>query len=260
MNWKVIGQSVIGASHILNGKTCEDAINYQLIDLDNDEQALICFVSDGAGSASYAAIASRTSVEAGVNMITEMLTANIEIDSGSLYKIAENIYDKLKLLAEQAGEPLNEFSCTLLGFVILHCKACFLQIGDGAIVRNDESGYFTTLWWPQNGEYQNTTTFLIDDPGFRNLNVKIIDDTITEVAIFTDGIQLLALNNELEIVHQPFFNDLFKWLRKATNPEHISILNKKLGDYLSGNVINSRTDDDKTLLLATKITYDSLRI
>jgi hypothetical protein len=257
MIWKVIGQSVIGSSHIQSGKSCEDAIHYQIIELDDNEEALICFVSDGAGSAKFAAKASETAVERGVSIIEGLVSADIEISDQSLLELAENIYDNLKELAEQAQEPLNEFSCTLLGFIILPERACFLQIGDGAIIRNDGSGYFTHLWWPHNGEYQNTTTFLIDDPNFRNLKTKIIEENISEVAIFTDGLQMLALNNESESVHQPFFNDLFKWLRKASDDEHISILNNKLIDYLSGNTINNRTDDDKTLLLATKIKYDS---
>lgn len=102
----------------------------------------------------------------------------------------------------------------------------------------------------------NSTTFLIDDPNFRNLKTKIIEESIQEVAIFTDGLQMLTLNNESESVHQPFFKDLFKWLRMVSSEEHLSVLNGKLSAYLSGNVINSRTDDDKTLLLATRLNHD----
>jgi hypothetical protein len=137
--------------------------------------------------------------------------------------------------------------------VIFPNKACFLQVGDGAIIRNDGTGHFTWLWWPQNGEYQNTTAFLIDDPNFANLKTRVIEERIDEVAVFSDGLQMLALNNETETVHQPFFKDLFKWLRLAKENEHIAILDKKLADYLAGDIINNRTDDDKTLLLATRL-------
>jgi hypothetical protein len=53
-------------------------------------------------------------------------------------------------------------------------------------------------------------------------------------------------------VHQPFFANLFPALRRAENEEHLSILNERLAAYLSGDAINGRTDDDKTLLLATR--------
>lgn len=257
MIWKVIGQSVIGASHVQSGKACEDAVNYSIVNKNTDEEVLIGFISDGAGSASYAAKASEFTVQKSVRIVEEWLVNQIVIDENHLWELAENIYDSLDELARQHQVVLNEFSCTLLGFVILPERACFLQIGDGAIVRNNGNGHFNYIWWPHNGEYQNTTTFLIDDLNFRNLKIKIIEEKITEVAVFTDGLQMLALNNESESVHQPFFNDLFKWLKMANNEDHISILNNKLIDYLSSNTINSRTDDDKTLLLATKLKHDS---
>lgn len=256
MIWKVIAQSVIGTSHIAAGKTCEDAVHFCLAELPRGGEALICFVSDGAGSATYAAEASAAAVQQGTDIMRDWILAEKEIDDAALMELAEMIYDGLDTLAAEREVMLNEFSCTLLGYVILPEMACFMQIGDGAIVRNDGSGYFTHLWWPHNGEYQNTTTFLIDDPNLRNLKTKVIHESIAEVAIFTDGLQMLALNNETETVHQPFLNDLFKVLRMVENPEHIDILNNKLAGYLAGDTINSRTDDDKTLLLATRLTHD----
>lgn len=255
MIWKVIAQSVIGTSHVAAGKTCEDAVNFGLAELPGADEALICFVSDGAGSAAYAAVASALAVQQSTDIMRNWILAEKEIDDAALIELAETIYDQLDTLATEREALLNEFSCTLLGFVILPQKACFMQIGDGAIVRNDGSGYFTHLWWPHNGEYQNTTTFLIDDPNLRNLKTRIINESITEVAVFTDGLQMLALNNETETVHQPFLNDLFKVLRMVESPAHIEILNNKLSGYLAGDTINNRTDDDKTLLLATRLTH-----
>lgn len=255
MIWKVIGQSVIGSSHIQSGKTCEDAFDYRLVNLAGDEQALICFVSDGAGSALYAAEASQLAVKTGVKLLAEWIDEDKDIDDAALVELTELVYDELKADADEKAVQLNEFSCTLLGFIILPEKACFLQIGDGAIVRSDGSDGFTHVWWPHNGEYQNTTTFVIDDPNLPNLKTRIINESIFEVALFTDGLQMLALNNETESVHQPFFNDLFKVLRMTRSQEHIDILNGRLLGYLSGDVINSRTDDDKTLLLATRLNH-----
>lgn len=260
MIWKVIGQSVIGSSHVQSGKSCEDALHYDLVSLEIDEEALIGFVSDGAGSAKYAELASKLAVQKAVSFAKYILEKGDTITENHLLELAESIYDTLEEDAQNKQVALNEFSCTLLGFIILSDSACFLQIGDGAIVRNDGSGHYTHLWWPHNGEYQNTTTFLIDDPNFRNLKTKIIQGSIQEVAIFTDGLQMLTLNNESESVHQPFFKDLFKWLRMVKNEEHLTILNGKLSAYLSGNAINSRTDDDKTLLLATRLNHDGAEL
>nr|WP_121198387.1 hypothetical protein [Mucilaginibacter gracilis] len=83
----------------------------------------------------------------------------------------------------------------------------------------------------------------------------MLEETITEISVFTDGLQMLALDYESTTVHQPFFNDLMKWLRVAENSEQVDILNNKLNSFLNGDVINSKTDDDKTLLLATKLRH-----
>ena len=253
MIWKVIGQSVVGSSHVLVDRPCEDAISYRTIPLKTGDEVLVGFVSDGAGSAKYAAEASATAVKIGVELVLEMIAINVMINQRAALVIAENIFDNLKKQAEELGEPANEFSCTLLGFVIFPNKACFLQIGDGAIIRNDGTGHFTWLWWPQNGEYQNTTAFLIDDPNFANLKIRVIEERINEVAVFSDGLQMLALNTEEQNVHQPFFEPFFKYLRLADTTEKINVLNRKLAEYLNSALINERTDDDKTLFLATRV-------
>jgi len=252
MIWKVIGQSVIGSSHVNSGKTCEDAVHYKIFTIDKENEGLICFVSDGAGSAKYAAKAAEESVMKGVELAEKMITEGTDLNESNLLALAEQIYDHINSLAEIEEVPKNEFSCTLLGFVVLPDRAGFVQIGDGAIVRSDESGHLSTVWWPHNGEYQNTTAFLIDDFNLPHLKTRVIAESIVEIGIFTDGLQMLALNNETESVHQPFFNSLFPLLRRANQSEHISILNNRLIEYLSSDIINGRTDDDKTLLLATR--------
>ena len=252
MIWKIIGQSVIGTSHIQSGKTCEDAVYHKIASSDENSEVMICFVSDGAGSAKYAARAAEVSVQKGVEFAENIIFSKDQLTESNLIAVAEQIYDYLNTLAEEEQVPKNEFSCTLLGCVIFPDRTGFIQIGDGAIVRSVAGEHLRAVWWPHNGEYQNTTTFLIDDPNFPHLKTKVIDEAITEIGIFTDGLQMLTLNNETESVHQPFFNNLFPLLRRATEPDHIAILNNRLIDYLSGDIINNRTDDDKTLFLATR--------
>jgi hypothetical protein len=256
MIWKAIGQSVIGSSHTANGKGCEDASAFRQFELEEGGMALLSFVSDGAGSAKHAAEAAQAAVDIAVEFANGLLKGKVDWAEKHLIALAETVYEQLQMLSQQTGDELNEYSCTLLGCIILPQRACFIQIGDGAIVRNDGDGHFTTIWWPHNGEYQNTTAFLIDDPGFRHLKIKIIDERVDEIALFTDGLQMLALVNETESVHQPFFANLFKWLRQVEEPSHLDILDLKLTDYLSGELINNRTDDDKTLVLATRLRSD----
>ena len=248
MTWSAIGQSMAGTSHTAIDKPCEDALQYT----EAGDGVLLCLASDGAGSALYGGWAANYCTSKMLLRLSALVADNAEITAAAVFEIAEDIYDALTEEAAAMEMELNEFSCTLLGCVIGMDKSLFFQIGDGAIVRN-VGGYYTPVWWPENGEYQNSTTFVVDDPGLGNLKITVMDERVDEVAIFTDGLQLLALNTETETVHQPFFNDLFRYLRMAVDPEKVNILNDKLKGYLDGPAINARTDDDKTLFMATRV-------
>jgi hypothetical protein len=255
MRWKAIGKTIRGTSHVQSNKSCEDALAYVMVTSPLNQEVLVCCVADGAGSAKYAAEASSLVTNKAVDYLSKQIMTGNELSEADIISIAEQLYDELNKMAAQRNEPLNEFSCTFLGCVLFDAKSLFFQIGDGAIIRDDGNNNFVAFWWPQNGEYSNTTSFLIDDDNFSQLKIAVVEDSIQEVALFTDGLQLLTLNNESLSVHQPFFSGMFKWLRMATKEEDITILNRKLGEYLDSDTINSRTDDDKTLFMATRLSY-----
>lgn len=255
MMWKRIGKSVIGSSHTKNNKGCEDAVRYGLLPTGTGE-TLICCASDGAGSARYAAEASQLVTHTGFELLAEQVASGREITEAVLYKVAETLYDHLRNKAREEGVEINEFSCTFLGCVVQTGQAAFFQIGDGAMVRDDGNGNWVPIWLPQNGEYQNSTFFLSDNSNLQHLKTIILHEPVSEVAIFTDGLQLLALNMELGTVHPPFFAGMFRWLRMVETEEEQAILQEKLAAYLESDLINSRTDDDKTLFLATRHQHD----
>ncbi len=253
MIWRAIGQSATGTSHTAARKGCEDAVKYTVLPDKGDGGTLVCCVSDGAGSALYAASASTFTAGKVLEFATHLHEHNEAITECHIYAMAEDIFYGLEQEAEAREASLDEFSCTMLGCIITGERAAFFQIGDGAIIRNDENGVYHTVWWPQNGEYHNTTSFLVEDSGFGNLRVSLIEEEVTEVALLTDGLQLLVLNTDSMSVHQPFFKGLFHHLRRADSLEQVSMLNEKLKDYLDSPQINERTDDDKTLFLATRL-------
>src|SRR4051812_2776003 len=241
MRWKAIGKTIQGTSHLQSNKLCEDALAFAVVTSPLNEEILICCVADGAGSAKYAAEASSLVTSKTVDFLSKQIFISNELTEADIISIAEQLYDELNELALKRNEPLNEFSCTFLGCVLFDTKSLFFQIGDGAIIRDDGNNNFVAVWWPQNGEYSNTTSFLVDDDHFSQLKIAVVEDNVQEVALFTDGLQLLALNNESLSVHQPFFNGMFKWLRMAIKEEDVTILHRKLGEYLDSDTINSRT-------------------
>ncbi len=252
MIWKSIGRSSIGTSHIQSGKNCEDAISYKIIN-HNDSEIMLCIVSDGAGSAKYAEQGSQLVTKESIEYLSKILLEGRIINTVTILALAEHLYDQLKEKAINNEVHINEFSCTYLGCILYSDRSILFQIGDGIIVQSDEFGNYSCVWIPQNGEYSNTTNFLIDDANFGNLHVKELDNPIDEIAITTDGLQNLILKYDSNEIHQPFFTSLFKWLRMAKADKDIEILDRKLNDYLNSDLINSKTDDDKTLFLATRL-------
>jgi hypothetical protein len=64
------------------------------------------------------------------------------------------------------------------------------------------------------------------------------------VALFTDGLERLALHFATKTSYQPFFAPLFKF---ATD---LNATEADLAGFLASERICSHTDDDKTLVLA----------
>ncbi|MBE2290389.1 MAG: protein phosphatase 2C domain-containing protein [Chitinophagaceae bacterium] len=250
MRWNCIGRSVVGTSHMSSGRACDDVVHYKTIATIQPNDTLIVCVCDGAGSAEYGAVAAETVANRMVALLSEQITGGTPLTEGLIHSAAVTVYHELVTIAHESETDITEYACTLLGAVLLPDFAAFFQIGDGAIVRQDTGGDYLPVWWPDNGEYLNTTNFLIDDPELTNLRIAISDSRQTQIAIFTDGLQMLALNNELRTGHTPFFAGLFPSVLAADTPDKEAVLNHKLAEYLQSEIINERTDDDKTLFLA----------
>jgi hypothetical protein len=64
-------------------------------------------------------------------------------------------------------------------------------------------------------------------------------------------LQRLALVYESKSAHNPFFLPMFSVLRK-TAPDNLDSLSDQLAKFLNSPEVNERTDDDKSLILATR--------
>jgi hypothetical protein len=159
-------------------------------------------------------------------------------------------------LASAAELRPREFACTILAAVIGESQAAFFQIGDGAMVVSNrlEPDDYGWVFWPQHGEFANQTNFIVQDDALEIFEFELEDRCVDEIAIFTDGIERLVLDLKERTAHAPFFRPLFGWLVK-TDPVAIDREISKsevIERYLGSKQINDRTDDDKTLILATR--------
>lgn len=247
--WKSICASVVGTSHLDSGLPCQDDC---YVNNFNDENCsgLICVVADGAGSATNGGIGAELAcVVCGSAIENTMAEKDISsINNEDIIGWIKEIQVSIKQLSESHELKARDYACTLLGAVINKTTAIFFQIGDGSIVAssNDIQG---VVFWPESGEYANTTYFVTDDNALSNLQISIVETDISKVALFTDGLQRLALSFETMTPHFPFFEPMFRALSKANQTESEK-LQYQLSEYLNSPVINERTDDDKTLVLA----------
>jgi hypothetical protein len=254
--WKYGFASVAGTSHLKSSTPCQDASRVEVVVDAGGAEALVAVASDGAGSAALAQL--------GSTLACDMFIAEVKsrIEGGNARSVlADNfIADwvvKFRRLAfgwsHDESARIQDLACTLLAAVVWSDRAVYFQIGDGAIVesRRDEPDRYTVVCWPQQGEYANMTNFLTDADAAEKVVREERSGAIDEVAIFTDGIQRLALDYRARSAHAPFFTPLFEWLRPRLGG-YSRELSESLGVYLNSEKINTRTDDDKTLILATR--------
>jgi hypothetical protein len=158
-----------------------------------------------------------------------------------------------RLAAAARAEALDSgaFACTLLVALVDETTAVFFQIGDGAIVYRGADGQYVPAIWPQSGEYANFTWFVTDDEVADRVQSKKAQG-VREVALFTDGLQALALRFVSREAHAPFFEPMFARLRREPD-ETSEGLADELRAFLDSAPVNQRTDDDKTLVLATRL-------
>ena len=113
--------------------------------------------------------------------------------------------------------------------------------------------YKRQVFWPQTGQYVNETRFVTDSDAAVHLECVVLAETVAEIALLTDGLQTLALHYQHQQAHTPFFRPMFHQLRAQTEPGSSELLTNALARFLASPAVNERTHDDKTLILATRL-------
>jgi hypothetical protein len=138
--------------------------------------------------------------------------------------------------------------------------AAFFQVGDGAIVVDAEpprQGY-DCVFWPAHDEYENVTFFAAQPDAAEHLLWTLVDRPVAELALFSDGLQRLALDYAAQQPYAPFFRSMLSPLHDqdaGPNADQVAGedgLSLSLAAFLDSPRVNDRTDDDKTLMLAVR--------
>jgi hypothetical protein len=122
-----------------------------------------------------------------------------------------------------------------------------MQIGDGFLVVSlqDEPSY-QLLFHPDKGEFINETSFITSGNALDRMKVNVLMGKQKFICASTDGLENVSLSSRNWLPFSPFFKPLETYIKQTNNPE----INKQyLINFLGSERLQSRTDDDITLLL-----------
>ncbi len=253
--WRTAYASAAGTSHARAGTPCQDAARCEVIVAVDGSEVLVASVSDGAGSAPQSERGACLAVESFQRAFAGLAAAAPDLaflDRDRAQSWLAELQAEIAAVADAAARPARDYACTFLGAVIGPASAAFLQIGDGAIVLGDADadGGHAWVFWPQHGEFANSTFFVTMPEAAEMLGFQRHEQPVRELAMFSDGLERLILDMRARTVHSPSLRPILGWLA-ATEPAAPGNCDV-VAAYLNSANVNRRTDDDKTLVAATR--------
>ncbi|MBC1183766.1 protein phosphatase 2C domain-containing protein [Brevundimonas sp. WCHBH090558] len=245
--WRWAAASTIGTSHLRTGAPRQDAYGVR-----RTGNGRICaVVSDGAGSATYGG--------PGAWIVCREFLAQAQSWSTNSPGLPEDqiisdwidaIRDRISRAAERRASAPRQFAATLAAVFATDSEALVIQVGD-SVVAGRADGSWTVPLWPESGEYASTTYFVTDSPSPR-LNLAREAVSFDGFALFSDGIETIALDHSEQQAHRPFLDPMIKAIDNAPGSGRLAPLSGHLASYLDSDRVNDRTDDDKTLILLSR--------
>jgi len=253
--WRHLSHSTQGPAHLAEGAACQDCGRVRLLGKDGEE-ALVACVADGAGTAKHGAFGAEIACET----IMASAAAHFGLHGSFRGLHQEDVFDwceaarkEIGVRAESRQSGMRDHATTLCTAIVSSKASVFFQIGDGAIILK-KRGVCGVAFWPQSGEYVNTTNFLTS-PVYRDqIQFFATPDAFSDIALLTDGIERLALRFDTQVPHAPFFEPLFQVLRAGGDWRK---LEEDLRSFLQSDPVRSRSDDDKTLILASCVSEEA---
>ena len=159
----------------------------------------------------------------------------------------------VEMLKQKDSTPESMFASTLLVVVATTEWIAYGQIGDGGImvqklsVDNRTEGEITLerLTFDMH-EIANHTVFLTSKNSIQQLQAGFCKDTITGIAIFSDGLERMVIDKKKNEPRISFLKPLFQIALESDNPACDS---KELAKYLASDNIQTKTFDDTTIIV-----------
>jgi hypothetical protein len=163
----------------------------------------------------------------------------------------EYFQKKVAEIAARDRKETREYASTLVAAIVGERCAAFYQIGDGAVVFSaaGENESYRFGIEPAETLYVNTTDFLTDAEAAGKIRFAFFDEAIEDLILFSDGIFPVAVDYQSNQPHEPFLKPMLAPLKNSVSANG---LNEKLEKFLASPKINEKSDDDKTIILASR--------
>jgi Protein phosphatase 2C len=250
MGWRWIAAKRRGSSHVRVGSRIQDAFVASTIPRYPDVLSVI--VSDGAGSASRggegASLVCRTLA---TEIRTSVALTGCLPTKADVSQWIEKARDRITAVAYRRELRPRDFAATMIVAISDSRSTRVAHIGDGSVVvKTKASQQWVATSWPDGGEFASTTFFITDGDSPKVTFVEL-DDEIDALVAFSDGMERLALDMQAKVAHAPFFDSVSRPLAASSTQGLNRTLSLQLNDFLGGPAVLSRTDDDKTLIVAS---------
>ncbi len=246
-HWHVAGVSVRGVSHVKRNQPCQDAHFWR----EFPGSAMVVAVADGAGSANLSQLGAARAAVSSVDWVAELLNGEYPTEDEEwrqlLLAALQTAHESVIGVAEKRKVTPRDLATTLILAVVTPDTVATVQVGDGAAVVRTGDGDFVAVTVPQRGEHINET-FFFTAPNYQDAaQFSVWHGQVSGVAVFSDGLQMLALKMPEGTAHPAFFSPLFNMVAAQENTREVE---EELRIFLQSDRITERADDDLTLVVA----------
>lgn len=240
-----------GVSHEKANVRLQDA--FKCFSAPAPSRPIVILVSDGAGSATFGGEGASLICRA-LTVATRRYFASFDAlpTDDLLESWVKDARDLVQVAASRRNLEVRDFAATLIFLISSGTESVVLHVGDGcAVLRDEASGSWIAPSWPYHGEYASTTAFVTDEPDPKTSIVRH-PRPVTAISVFSDGLERLALDLRARQPFAPFFDSIIAPVFGSDSAGKDSDLSSKLNEFLGSDGVNSRSDDDKTLVLAVR--------
>lgn len=257
IRWKTIAASVRGTSHVRTSTRLQDAfVSFEQVCSTEvlNQTYLVSIVSDGAGSAEKGGEGASLVCRTLSVLSREHISRGGGLpDLATIHQWLMTVRERLEVAAKNREINSRQFAATLVFVVASSDAVSAIHIGDGAVVgKRRGADSWETISSPDSGEYASTTYFVTDQPQPR-VRAHVEIGSFEALALFSDGIERLVLDFRDFAPSDHFFDAMLRPLVSGISEGRDRELSRQLSKFLNSSRVNERTDDDKTLVLSTRL-------